>query len=89
MTVLSTKLACAAAAGLLATLALAGCAGTLPRIDSSAGSFSRKATGTVDVWCRAATQTGPSVARWIASGVNSDSRRPTAADRANASRISG
>ncbi|AMM22085.1 ABC transporter substrate-binding protein [Frondihabitans sp. PAMC 28766] len=48
------------AGGLLgaATLALAGCAGALPQIDSSSGAFNRKATGTVNVWCRAATQTG-------------------------------
>jgi multiple sugar transport system substrate-binding protein len=41
-----------------AALALAGCAGTLPPIDSAAAAFTRKATGTVDVWCRSATQTG-------------------------------
>jgi multiple sugar transport system substrate-binding protein len=48
------------AGGLLgaATLALAGCAGALPQIDSGSSAFSRKATGTVNVWCRAATQTG-------------------------------
>jgi multiple sugar transport system substrate-binding protein len=41
-----------------AALALAGCAGALPQIDSGSSSFRRKATGTVNVWCRAATQTG-------------------------------
>ena len=41
-----------------ASLALAGCAGTLPKIDSASESFTGKATGTVNVWCRAATQTG-------------------------------
>ncbi|MET4782491.1 extracellular solute-binding protein [Glaciihabitans sp. UYNi722] len=41
-----------------ASLTLAGCAGTLPPINSSSSSFSRKATGTVEVWCRSATQTG-------------------------------
>lgn len=40
------------------TLALAGCAGALPQIDSESGAFTRKATGTVNVWCRSATQTG-------------------------------
>ncbi|RKR76627.1 ABC transporter substrate-binding protein [Frondihabitans australicus] len=48
------------AGGLLgaATLALAGCAGALPQIDSASSAFEKKATGTVNVWCRAATQTG-------------------------------
>ncbi|ROQ39627.1 carbohydrate ABC transporter substrate-binding protein (CUT1 family) [Frondihabitans sp. PhB188] len=41
-----------------ASLALAGCAGTLPRIDSSAAGFTKKATGTINVWCRSATQAG-------------------------------
>lgn len=48
------------AGGLLgaASLALAGCAGALPQIDSASSAFEKKATGTVNVWCRAATQTG-------------------------------
>ncbi|MBT2503598.1 sugar ABC transporter substrate-binding protein [Curtobacterium sp. ISL-83] len=41
-----------------AALALAGCAGTLPKVDAKAASFGRSATGTVHVWCRAATQAG-------------------------------
>jgi multiple sugar transport system substrate-binding protein len=40
------------------SLALAGCAGALPQIDSTSSSFHKRATGTVNVWCRAATQTG-------------------------------
>ena len=41
-----------------ASLALAGCAGSLPRINSASSSFTAKATGTVTVWCRSNTQTG-------------------------------
>lgn len=40
------------------SLALAGCAGALPPIDSASKSFNTKATGIVTVWCRAATQAG-------------------------------
>lgn len=39
-------------------MALAGCAGALPRISSSQPGFGGAATGTVQVWCRAATQAG-------------------------------
>lgn len=42
----------------LAGLGLAGCAQTLPPIDASGSSFGRGATGTVEVWCRSATQLG-------------------------------
>lgn len=35
---------------------LAGCSGTLPPVDTSADGFGENATGTVRVWCRAATQ---------------------------------
>ncbi|MCU1528132.1 MAG: transporter substrate-binding protein [Frondihabitans sp.] len=41
-----------------ASLGLVGCAGTLPEINSASKSFTGKATGTINVWCRAATQTG-------------------------------
>lgn len=41
-----------------ATLALAGCSGTLPKVDAEVASFGKGATGTVQVWCRAATQAG-------------------------------
>lgn len=44
----------AAGAGLSA---LAGGAGTLPPVDTSAAGFGEDATGTVTVWCRSATQT--------------------------------
>ncbi|GAA1489370.1 sugar ABC transporter substrate-binding protein [Brachybacterium sacelli] len=37
--------------------ALAACAGTLPPVDTTAEGFGQEATGTVTVWCRAATQT--------------------------------
>ncbi|GAB3921615.1 hypothetical protein GCM10027613_29240 [Microlunatus endophyticus] len=37
---------------------LAGCAGNLPKINTSAASFGRNGSGQVEVWCRAATQTG-------------------------------
>ncbi|WP_193105939.1 extracellular solute-binding protein [Brachybacterium sp. FME24] len=37
--------------------ALAACAGTLPPTDTAAEGFGQEATGTVTVWCRAATQT--------------------------------
>src|SRR5690606_3504876 len=39
------------------TAALAACAGTLPPIDTTADNFGAGATGSVTVWCRAATQT--------------------------------
>ncbi|MBC7723630.1 MAG: extracellular solute-binding protein [Burkholderiaceae bacterium] len=41
-----------------ATFALAGCAGTLPPLDSGSETFTRPPTGTVEVWCRSATQSG-------------------------------
>ncbi|WIB67342.1 sugar ABC transporter substrate-binding protein [Curtobacterium sp. MCBD17_035] len=41
-----------------AAFALAGCSGSLPAISSSDAGFGGKATGTVQVWCRAATQAG-------------------------------
>lgn len=41
-----------------AALALAGCAATAPRIRPADAAFGRNATGTVEVWCRSATQTG-------------------------------
>jgi multiple sugar transport system substrate-binding protein len=41
-----------------AALALAGCSGTLPKVDAQVAGFGQKATGTVHVWCRAATQAG-------------------------------
>lgn len=37
---------------------LAGCSGNLPKVDTSAASFGRNGSGQVEVWCRAATQTG-------------------------------
>ena len=37
--------------------ALAGCAGTLAPVDTTADGFGEDAAGTVTVWCRAATQT--------------------------------
>ena len=37
--------------------ALAACAGTLPPVDTTANGFGEDATGSVTVWCRAATQT--------------------------------
>ena len=37
---------------------LAGCAGNLPKVNTSAASFGRNGSGQVEVWCRAATQTG-------------------------------
>ena len=36
----------------------AGCSGQLPAIDTSAASFGQDGRGEVEVWCRAATQTG-------------------------------
>ncbi|MFC7375068.1 MULTISPECIES: extracellular solute-binding protein [unclassified Brachybacterium] len=44
-------------AGATGLAALAGCAGSLPPTDTSAPGFGEDATGTVTVWCRAATQT--------------------------------
>jgi multiple sugar transport system substrate-binding protein len=41
-----------------AALALAGCSGALPTINSAKSGFGKTATGTVEVWCRAATQAG-------------------------------
>ncbi len=41
-----------------AALALAGCSGTLPRTVVRPASVAGRATGTVQVWCRAATQAG-------------------------------
>jgi multiple sugar transport system substrate-binding protein len=46
-----------AGAGALGGL-LAGCSGKLPAIDTAAASFGRGGSGQVEVWCRAATQTG-------------------------------
>ncbi|MDO5663607.1 MAG: extracellular solute-binding protein, partial [Brachybacterium sp.] len=37
-------------------VALGACAGTLPRTDTTVDGFGENATGTVRVWCRAATQ---------------------------------
>lgn len=39
-----------------AALALAGCSGTLPKVVAKPASFGKNATGTVQVWCRSATQ---------------------------------
>jgi len=41
-----------------AALALAGCSGTLPKVVAKPASFGKNATGTVQVWCRSATQAG-------------------------------
>ncbi|MFJ3383681.1 MULTISPECIES: ABC transporter substrate-binding protein [unclassified Curtobacterium] len=41
-----------------AALALAGCSGTLPKVDAQVAGFGTTATGTVHVWCRSATQAG-------------------------------
>ncbi|MCJ1714635.1 ABC transporter substrate-binding protein [Microbacterium sp. M1A1_1b] len=41
-----------------AALMLAGCSGTLPKVDAQVAGFGVRATGTVHVWCRAATQAG-------------------------------
>ncbi|HEY9294305.1 MAG TPA: sugar ABC transporter substrate-binding protein [Microlunatus sp.] len=38
--------------------ALAGCSGALPKVDTAAASFGKDGAGEVEVWCRAATQTG-------------------------------
>ncbi|MVA75261.1 extracellular solute-binding protein [Auraticoccus sp. F435] len=51
-------LALAGAAGLGGVAGLTGCSSVLPAPDTSAPGFGEDATGTVRVWCRAATQDG-------------------------------
>lgn len=57
MTLTRRGLLGSAAAGALAGL-FAGCSGKLPEIDTGRASFGRDGRGRVEVWCRAATQTG-------------------------------
>jgi multiple sugar transport system substrate-binding protein len=52
--------------------ALSACAGTLPPIDTTVDGFGEEATGTVTVWCRAATQAAIQAAATTFNGLHED-----------------